>query len=141
MANPFLWGIEQLKKLNYFIWHTPLSEISKGRIFLFKQLKIIMLAARGFYNDKVQIRASALTLYSLLSIVPMAAIAFAIAKGFELDKNLNELITNKFSGQQEVLNWIITNATNAIRETRGGYMAGVGVIILFWSVMSLLDRI
>jgi hypothetical protein len=56
MANPVFWGIEQIKRLNYLIWHTPLSEISKGRTFVVKQLKIIMLAARGFLNDKVLLR-------------------------------------------------------------------------------------
>lgn len=141
MANPVLWGMEQIKRLNHLIWHTPLSEISRGKTFLFKQLKIIMLAARGFLNDKVQLRASALTFYSLLSIIPVAAIAFGIAKGFSLDKNLEQLITDKFSAHPEVLEWVLRNARNAIEETRGGPIAGVGVIVLFWSVMSLLNRI
>jgi len=141
MANPVLWGIEQIKRLNYAIWHTPLSEISRGKTFLFKQLKIIMLAARGFSNDKVQMHASALTFYSLLAIIPLGAIAFAIAKGFSLDENLEQLITSKLNAHQEVLNWLLKNARNAIQETRGGYIAGVGVIVLFWSVMSLLNRI
>jgi membrane protein len=141
MANPVLWGMERIKRINHFIWHTPLSEISKGKTFLFKQLKIIMLAARGFSNDKIQLRASALTLYSLLSIIPVAAIAFAIAKGFALDENLEHLIISKFNAHQEVLNWLLNNARNAIQETRGGYIAGVGMIVLFWSVMSLLNRI
>jgi membrane protein len=141
MANPVLWGIDQIKRLNYLIWHTPLSEISKGKIFLFKQIKIIMLAARGFLNDKVQLRASALTFYSLLAIIPVAAIAFAIAKGFSLDQNLEQLIINKFSEQQEVLTWLLDNARRALAETRGGPIAGIGTIVLFWSVMSLLNRI
>ena len=141
MANPVLWGLERLKRFNYALWHTPLSEISRGKTFLFKQLRIIVLAARGFLNDKVQMRASALTLYSLLSIIPIAAIAFAIAKGFGLDENLKELITDKFQSQQEVLTWLLRNASNAIEETRGGYIAGVGMIVLFWSVMALLNRI
>jgi len=141
MANPVLWGLNQLKRLNYVIWHTPLSDISRGKIFLFKQLKIIVLAARGFLNDKVQLRASALTFYSLLSIIPVAAIAFAIAKGFGLDQNMKQLLTDKFQAQQEVLNWLLQNASNAIEDTRGGYIAGVGMIVLFWSVMSLLHHI
>jgi membrane protein len=141
MANPVLWGIDKIKRLNHAIWHTPLSEISRGRTFLFKQLKILMLAARGFYTDKVQLRASALTFYSLLSIVPVIAIAFAIAKGFALDQNLEMLISKKFHAQQEVLNWLLQNATNAINETKSGPIAGVGVALLFWSVMSLLSRI
>jgi membrane protein len=141
MANPVFWALEQLKRLNDVIWRTPITEISRGKVFLFRQLRIIVLAARGFANDKVQLRASALTFYSLLSIIPVAAIAFAIAKGFGLDQNLQQLITDKFQAHQEVLNWLLKNAQNAIEETRGGYIAGVGMIILFWSVMSLLNHI
>jgi len=141
MENPVTWFLDLVKRLNYAIWHTPLTEISRWKVFLFRQLRIIVLAARGFSNDKVQLRASALTFYSLLSIIPVAAIAFAIAKGFGLDKNLEEIILKNFSMYQDVLNPILLKARNAIDETRGGYMAGVGVIILFWSVMSLLNHI
>ena len=45
---------------------------------------------------KSQLRASALTFYSLLSVIPIAAIAFAIAKGFGLDQNLQDQIIKKF---------------------------------------------
>jgi membrane protein len=141
MVNPVTWVLDLIKKINDAIWHTPLSEISKGKTFVLKQLRILILAAQGFSNDKVQLRASALTFYSLLSVIPIAAIAFAIAKGFGLDQNLKQLIIQKFQSEQQVLNWLLQNATNAIEKTRGGYMAGVGVVILFWSVMSLLNHI
>lgn len=141
MTNPVPWAIQLFKRVNDAIWHTPLSEISKGKTFLVKQVRIMVLATRGFSRDKVQLRASALTFYSLLSVIPIAAIGFAIAKGFGLDQNLEQLITEKFQAHQEVLNFLLTNARNAISETRGGYIAGVGVVILFWSVMSLLDHI
>jgi membrane protein len=141
MANPVSWLLNQIKRLNEIIWNTPLSEISKGKTFLVKQMRIIVLAARGFSNDKVQLRASALTFYSMLSIIPIAAIAFAIAKGFGLDQNLSLLITDKFQTNQALMKEILKIAQNALEETKGGYIAGVGVIILFWSVMSLLEHI
>jgi len=141
MVNPVTWTLDQLKKLNDTIWNTPLSEISKGRIFVLKQLRIFILAVRGFSNDKAQLRASALTFYSLLSVIPVAAIAFAISKGFGLDQKLQQLLIDKFQSEQEVLKWLLQNASNAIEKTKGGYIAGIGVIILFWSVMSLLNHI
>jgi membrane protein len=141
MANLVSWALTQIKRINEVIWHTPLSEISKGKTFLIKQLRIVMIAARGFSNDKVQLRASALTFYSMLSVIPVAAIAFAIAKGFGFDQNLEELITKEFSSHQEVLNWLLSSARTALEETRGGYLAGIGMVILFWSVMSLLNHI
>jgi membrane protein len=141
MANLISWALTQIKRINDTIWHTPLSEISKGKTFVIKQLRIIMIAAKGFSNDKVQLRASALTYYSLLSVIPVAAIAFAIAKGFGLDQNLEEMITKEFASHKEVLNWLLQSARSALDQTRGGYLAGVGMVILFWSVMSLLNHI
>lgn len=141
MADPLSWALKKVKQINDFIWHTSISDISRGRSFLIRQLRIIVLAARGFLNDRVQLRASSLTLYTLLSIIPVAAIAFAIAKGFGLDQNLAQTLTKEFQTQPEVLNWILKESTDALQKTRGGYIAGVGVIILFWSVMSLLNQI
>lgn len=141
MAKPMHWVLNKIKRLNDSIWRTPLSELSRKKTFIIKQLRIIVLTARGFSNDNVQLRASALTFYSLLSIIPVVAIAFAIAKGFGLDKNLEQEITNHFQSHQEVLNWVLINARNALQETKGGYIAGVGIIVLIWSVMELLNNI
>ena len=141
MVNPVTWILDLIKRVNYAIWHTPLSEISKGKTFIFKQLRILLLAAKGFSNDKVALRASALTFYSLLSVIPIAAIVFAIAKGFGLDQTLQDQIVKKSQNEQEVLSWLLQNARTAIEKTSGGYIAGIGIIILFWSVMSLLNHI
>ena len=141
MAKPFLWFLEKIRRINEIIWHTSLSDFSKTKSFLIKQVRIVVLAARGFMNNKVQLRAASLTLYSLLALVPIAAIAFAIAKGFGLDQNLEQIVTKQFESQPEVLSWLLAEARNAIQQTRGSYIAGVGIVILFWAVMSLLDQI
>jgi membrane protein len=141
MANPVSWSLHKIKRLNETIWHTPLAGLSKSKTFIIKQSRIIVLTSRGFSNDKVQLRASALTFYSLLSIIPVAAIAFAIAKGFGLDQNLEGIIAEKFQSLPEISKMLVETSRNALQETSGGYMAGVGIIILFWSVMSLLDNI
>jgi membrane protein len=141
MTNPAVWVLKKVRNINDAIWHTPLSDLSKRKSFLFKQLRIIVLASRGFIADKVQIRASALTFYSLLSVIPVAAIAFAIAKGFGLDQNLEQELAKDFSQHQEVLTWLLNYSRHALDATNGGYIAGVGVVILFWSVMALLNHI
>jgi membrane protein len=141
MADPLSWALQKFRQINDVIWHTSISDISRGKSFVIRQLRIIVLAARGFMNDRVQLRASALTLYTMLSIIPFAAIAFGIAKGFALDQKLQDMLVKEFQTQPEVLNWILVQANSAIQATRGGYIAGIGIVILIWSVMSLLDQI
>jgi membrane protein len=141
MANPVSWGVEKIKKLNELIWHGPKNEISKWESFIYKQLKIIILAARGFSRDKVQLRASALTFYSLLSLIPLIAIAFAIAKGFGLDAKLEQTIIENVRFGEDVTDFLLETSRSALERTSGGYIAGVGIVILFVSVMSLLENI
>lgn len=143
MANSVSWAFKQLKKWNDAIWHTPLSELSKRKSFLIKQLRIIILAVRGFLNDKALLRASALTLYTLLSIIPVVAILLAIAKGFGLDENLESMITSskEFISYSDVLKPLLEKAKNTVEATEGGYIAGISIVILLWSVISLLDQI
>jgi len=141
MVNPVKWVIEKIKNLNELIWHSPNKSISRWESFFYKQLRILVLAGRGFNADKVQLRASALTFYSMLSLVPIVAIAFAIAKGFGLDENLKQAIVENSQFQSEVTDWLLNNASSALEKTRGGYIAGIGIVILFWSVLSLLENI
>jgi len=144
MANPVIpWAFNKVKEWNDAIWHTSLSELSRRKSFLIRHLRIIVLAARNSLTDKVYLRASALTFYTLLSLIPVVAIALALAKGFGLDQNLESIITNTsfFQLYSEQLTPGLERAKITIQETRGGYIAGVGVIVLFWSVISLLDQI
>ena len=119
----------------------PLYEIHGVKLFLIKQLRIIMLALRGFSEDKVQLRASALTFYSLLSVVPTLAMIFGIAKGFGFQNKLEGELINGFKGHEEALNWIVNMARNYLENVKGGLIAGIGLIVLFWTVMGLLTNI
>ncbi len=142
-TNPVSWAFGKLKMWNDALWHTPLSELSRRKSFLFKQIRILVLAARNSLTDRVNLRASALTFYTLLSIIPVIAIAFSIAKGFGLDQNLETIIKNskEFNSYPDFLTRLLDVGRSTMEHTNGGYIAGVGVIILFWSVVSLLNQI
>jgi membrane protein len=132
------------KTFNYLrneIWRIRIKEVPRGKSFLLRPLRILLLSLRGFDEDKCQLRASALTFYSLFSVVPVIALAFAIAKGFGLEKNLQLLLTHELETQQEVLQWVIQFADNLLANTKGGVIAGVGVLVLFWAIISLLNNI
>ncbi|RUT78774.1 YihY/virulence factor BrkB family protein [Ancylomarina longa] len=123
------------------VWNMRLKDLSGHRYFLIRQLRIYVLAVKGFYEDKCQLRASALTFYSLLSVVPVLAMGFGIAKGFGLEKILENELKSNLSGQQEVLQWLIEFANRMLENTKGTLIAGLGFIILFWSVLKVLSNI
>ena len=134
-----------IKKLIDFIktdiWRLSLRKLSRRKSFIIKQLRIVLLAFRGFDEDKCQLRASALTFYSLLSIVPVVAMAFGIAKGFGFEKVLEQQLLTKLPGQEEVLQQVIAFANSFLETVRGGVIAGIGVLLLFWTVVKVLGNI
>lgn len=132
---------EAINFLKQDIWRIRLSELPRKKSFLIKQLRIILLVIKGFDEDKCALRASALTFYSLLSIVPAFALLFGVAKGFGLQKLLEKELFEKFRGQEEVMTWVISFAQSMLDNTRGGLIAGVGVAFLLWFIIRLLGNI
>jgi hypothetical protein len=73
------------------VWHVKLDKFPKWQRGMIKILRVSILAVKDFVRKNLALRASALTLYSLLSIVPVVAMIFGIAQGFGL-QGLNGLL-------------------------------------------------
>ena len=123
------------------IWRIRRTHLPPGKSFFLNLLRVLILSVRGFDENKCQLRASALTFYSLVSIVPVAAMAFGIAKGFGFEKLLVAQLRNKLAGQEEVLANVIQFSHSLLENTKGGLIAGIGLIVLFWAVIKLLGQI
>ncbi|HSQ14094.1 MAG TPA: YihY/virulence factor BrkB family protein, partial [Candidatus Deferrimicrobium sp.] len=123
------------------IWRIHAGKLSRRELLYINPLRILLLAVRRFYDDKCELRASALTFYTLLSIVPVVAMAFGVAKGFGLEKLLEAQLLAKLEGQPEVADRLLGFARTLLVNTKGGAIAGVGVAVLFWSVIKVLGNI
>lgn len=123
------------------LWKLRIDKLNTRQGFLLKQLRILILSVQRFTEDKCVNKATALTYYTLFSIVPVIALAFAIAKGFDFQKKLQSDLLLKFHEQQEILTQAFTYADKLLNTTKGGIIAGVGIILLLWSVMKLLGNI
>jgi membrane protein len=140
-------GIRQLiprwdRFLNKDIWAAQFNGKSEKRGWGIRRLIFIFyLSFWRFTKDNGTFKASALTFYTLLSIVPVAAMAFGVAHGFGFEKRLESLLLENFSGQEAVVERVIVFSKALLENTKGGLIAGVGLILLFWSVIKLLGNI
>jgi membrane protein len=126
------------------VWEIRLKDLPLIKAFFVRALRIILLASRGFIRDHCQKTASVLTYYSLLNIVPVVAMAFAMAKGFGLEKLIEKQIiqiADKANWQADITTQILTFSHKLLEQAKGGLIAGVGVILLFWTVISILGKI
>ncbi len=123
------------------VWSIEYEEYPKARQRLLRLLRIILLVMREFTQNNVQLRATALTYYSMMSMVPIVAMGFGIAKGFGLERRLTEIIHEKLSAYPEVSNKLIEFSSALLERTGAGLIAGIGVVMLFWSVIKVFNNI
>ena len=83
------------------VWSVRLDDYPPRIALLLKYLRVVLVAFRRFGEDRVQLRASGLTFYSLLALVPILAMGFGIAKGFGFDKDLEQKLVDNFKGQED----------------------------------------
>ncbi len=123
------------------IWSTPQRDLTPGRARWIRWLKVMILSVRGFGEDKCRLHASALSLFTLLSIVPVVAMAFGIAKGFGFEELLERQILEQLPEQQAILQQVMGFAKSLLANTKGGVVAGIGIVVLFWSVIKVIGYI
>ena len=141
MADILTLKAKLINFVRFDIWRAGARDLSRTKYFLVKQLRILILTFRGFRKDKCALSASALTFYSILSVVPVVAMAFGIAKGFGFQKLLEKQLLEKFQAQQEVMNRIVSFAHSLLENTKGGIIAGIGIVFLLWTVIKVFGQI
>lgn len=127
--------------VTYDIWRITENEMSGLKVIYIDIIKTIILAIRGFRNENLQTRASALTYNTLLSIVPLLAVLLGIAKGFGFQNAVRNELMNYFPGQQAELDKAFGFVESYLAQAQGGVIIGIGLIMLFYTVINLISSI
>lgn len=128
--------------LTYEIWRVNKADTSsKKKLNLYDIIKTFILAIRNIDGSQLNTRAGALTYSTLLSIVPLLAVLFAIARGFGFQNIVKSQLFGYFSGQKELLEKAIVFIDKSLEYAQGGVFLGIGVILLLYTVVNLLSNI
>jgi membrane protein len=138
----------------------PLHWIRRGVV---RVLRVIHLVWRGYRDDACQLHASALTYFTLMSVIPLLALGLALARVFGGDEIARERIRNEIArfGAQ-----LATHAQGAdgaeagmvadfvaqltryadrifdqIAQIGFGTLGGIGLAMLLWMAVSMLSQV
>jgi len=133
-----------IKRIRIFfkeeMWSHDLTSKSRRRAFIITQSRIYFLAFRGFFEDRAAVKAAALTYFTMLSIVPIFAIAFVIARNFGFEDRLHEVISSNMQGQEDFMQKLTDLVDKLLLNVKSGILASIGGVILFWSVIQVLNN-
>ena len=109
--------------------------------WLVKQYKLLFYTVRGLLDHGTVVRSAALTFYTLMSVVPILALVFAIVKGFGLAEGLIQNIYAAFPQNPEMIDYLVEFAQKALARTQGGVVALFGLATLFWAVIRVFGSV
>jgi membrane protein len=116
---------------------TPLAVRFRRRVSRYAYLIV-----RGFVDSRILVGAPALTLITLLGMVPLLALMFSAAKGFGFQQvaldYLRQLLTEfVVVGQQDLVDTIIGYVENTSLRALGG----IGFLFVVYTAVSMLGTI
>lgn len=123
-----------INNLEHYIWQQP-ATIS------IRAARLLLGVVRVATQSHITLYAASLTYSTLLAIVPLLALLFTLLKSFGIDTFLQRIIDDLLAPMgaegQQVSDYLIQFVNNA----QAGYLGGIGLIFLFYTVFSLFYKI
>lgn len=123
------------------IWSYTNEDVKGCYSWLINIFKSVCLSVRFFLAHRIMERASALTYYTLLAVVPAFALLIGLGRGFGLQDAIRSALTNANTGHAEAAAYILDLAENYLEQSKTGVVLGVGIVMLIYVIYNLFGNI
>ena len=106
------------------------------KIYDIIRLVISELTAKRLFDS-----AAALTYSTLLAIVPIMAVVFAVARGFGYSKYIETWFRDMLASQPQAAEIIIGFVNSYLVHTKSGIILGLGLLFMLFTVLMLVSNI
>lgn len=117
------------------VWSDPLDN------WRVRTVKTLNLTLSALFNSSLQNKSMALTYSTVLSIVPALALLVAIGRGFGFQDVMQTQLYDFFPSQITALHSLMRFVDSYLTSATQGVFVGVGIIVLLWTLISLLSSI
>lgn len=120
------------------LWELDPAAIGGVRGRWIHLLQFVSYACANFFANNSLLRATALSFTTLLSLVPLLALAFSVLKGLGAQNRLAPLLLSQFAaGSEVVVNRIITY----IDRTNMSSVGAIGIAMLLYTSINMMGNI
>ncbi len=133
--------MNKLSRLKYFmtfgIWNREEHENGWCKRTGLNVVRKMYMAIRLFIERGHVDYATQLSFSTILAIVPIFAMIFAIGRGFGLSKYIETWLRSTLDSQPQAAESIISLADSYLQHAQTGLFIGIGLLFMLYSVLSL----
>ena len=133
-----------IKSIKYFFtvdMFTKNEYRTKRCNMLIKQLRMFYLTVKFFFVRNHAAFAAQLAFSTIMAIVPIASMIFAIANGFGFGQLIEKQFREMLSSQPEAATWLLKLTQSYLIHAKTGLFIGIGLVIMLYSVFSLIRTV
>jgi membrane protein len=120
------------------VWLVEVDKLPRLKSVFYKQLQLTLYVWREFWQDNSLLRASGLTYTTLLTLVPLLALMFALLKGLGVQKALEPFFLERLTGGSHPITERIMEYVSRIHV---GSLGALGITFLFLTMILVLTNI
>jgi len=123
------------------LWRTDVESLPWLQRFSYKLLRLLFVLIREFASGQLNLRAMSLVYTTLLSMVPLLAVSFSVLKAFGVHNQIEPLLLNLVEPLGEKGNEIVVNVLGFVENMKVGVLGSLGLALLLYTVVSLLQKV
>jgi membrane protein len=128
--------------LRHDLWAIDPQQLPQPQRMLFRFLRTAHLALRGIRHDNLPLHAAALTLGTLVSIVPILAVTFSMFKGLGAgDEDVQRMVTDWMVDMPLEFQDFIYQMLDQYTQVNVAAMGGIFLAIVLYIVIKMLAGI
>ncbi len=123
------------------LWHGSIERMPAIPRLGITMVRFVYAVIRDVMTGNLTLRAMGLVYVTILSIVPVIAISFSVLKAFGFHRRLEPLLYQFLLPLGEKGEQLTSQVMGFVDNVKGDVLAGVGLLMLFFTAVSMAQRI
>jgi membrane protein len=141
MQSPHNLYIQTKEFLLNELWRADVESLAWLQRYSYKLLRLLFVLIREFASGQLNLRAMSLVYTTLLSMVPLLAVSFSVLKAFGVHNQIEPLLMNLVQPLGDKGNEVVINVLGFVENMKVGVLGSVGLALLLYTVISLLQKV
>jgi membrane protein len=133
------------RRLEHFLfgelWRSDVGALSGVRILLYRVMRLLFVLVRELSSGQLNLRAMSLVYTTLLSLVPLIAVSFSVLKAFGVHNQVEPLLFNLVEPLGAQGRELVATILSFVENMKVGVLGAVGLALLLYTVVSLIQKI
>lgn len=133
---------ELLRKVEAFLWDARVGGLPPPLPLVIRGVRFLYAILRDVLTTTLTLRAMGLVYITIMSIVPMLALAFAALRGFGIHRSrIEPALLNVLEPLGERGEELTAQLIGFVDNVQGGLLAGAGLILLIYTTVSMIKKV